>query len=199
MGVRATRVKYLQLLIILSSVACQHGASSSAKPGGAVNASLNPALAEGLEFDVSAVDGFDPTNYSTYSIVGFGAVADQSGRWARPGFDIRAEIRFLVESELRARGWYPVTEKPDVYVVVLVAVDSTQVWEILEHSEGLMQPQMAAGGLLVQIRSGETKEPLWAASALGPVRTEKAQWTDQQARQRLAYGVDRLFAPLGSE
>lgn len=187
---------YLSLIPVLFAVACQHagGASESA-----LTHPAERALMEGLEFDVSAVEGFDPADFTTYAIVGFGAIEDPSGRWARPEFDIRAEIRFLVESALRERGWYPVTRNPDAYVVVLAAVDSTQVWQILEHSGGLMQPQMAAGGLLVQVRSGQTKEPLWAASALGPVRTEETQWTDQQARRRLAYGVEQIFARFGGK
>ena len=150
---------------------------------------------EELEFNTTRTDDFAPSKYSTYKVVGFGAIDDPSGSWAKPDIDIAEELRYQVHRVLHARGWRPVADKPDVVIVVVLAIDATQIWELRSYSPDLDVP-FAAGGLLLQLRSGETGAPLFAAGVSGPIRTDQAQWSDEKARQRMAYAVETALARM---
>src|SRR6187551_2762210 len=72
----------------------------------------------------------------TYAWVGaIGVVNDAVGLWAPKGLDIGAELKFLIDKELRARG-YEESTNPDFLVALGVLNDVNQIAEIKPKNVG---------------------------------------------------------------
>ncbi len=65
----------------------------------------------------------DLSKYKTYIWGGSAElVLDKEGRWIDPKMDVNAEIRFLVDQEMRKRGFTRVKENADIRVAAAVGV-----------------------------------------------------------------------------
>ena len=78
----------------------------------------------GIQFTSGHVLGVDFSKYKTYAWAAIlGEINDPEGRWTKPDLNIAKEIMFLIDRELRKRGWTEVTENPDALLAYGVLVD----------------------------------------------------------------------------
>jgi hypothetical protein len=64
------------------------------------------------------------SGYKSYDwFAGAGIVNDPEGKWEPPGFDADAQIRFLINRELRKRGVTETADKPDFLVAYVLGID----------------------------------------------------------------------------
>lgn len=132
--------------------------------------------------------------YKSYGWLGAGAVLnDPQGQWKPPSFDAAAEVRFLVDRELRARGLSE-SANPDMMVAFAAGVDmaalklksdpKTKI-EALENV-----PQGALVLALVDSASGFV---IWVGTATADVQTAADEKT---AKARLDYAVTHLVTQI---
>jgi len=76
-----------------------------------------------IKVDAEANPDADFSEYKTFAWGGSAElVVDEEGRWVAPKMDLNAEIRYLVNSELRKRGFTEVNENPDMIVAAAIGV-----------------------------------------------------------------------------
>ena len=87
------------------------------------------ATTSGVDFkDIKIQFGSDPkakfSGYKTYAWLGAAEIInDPNGQWEPDDFDADAEIKFLIDRELRARKMTEVSEKPDMVVAFTLGIN----------------------------------------------------------------------------
>src|SRR5688572_31109027 len=61
---------------------------------------------------------------------GLGALIDDTNLWAQPKFDMAQEAKFVIDRELRKKGFSESSSDPDVFVAFLLVADVNQVKKI---------------------------------------------------------------------
>ena len=83
------------------------------------------ACATGFKATYDSDPSHDFSGYQTYAwLVSAEIVNDAHGNWEPPGFDADAELRFLINRELRNKGLQEVTTRPDLFIAF--AAERTQ-------------------------------------------------------------------------
>lgn len=138
----------------------------------------------------------DPTvnlaGYQTYAwLVSAEIVNDAHGNWEPPGFDADAELRFLINRELRNKGLQEVTTRPDLFIAFAAGINM-DVFEISSKPESEMYTIKNApkGALVVVMIDPATRNPVWAGSAVGDVKPARKS---DEVSKRLAYAVKTMF------
>jgi hypothetical protein len=138
-------------------------------------------------------------NFNGYkSFAWFGSAAvlhDRTGEWVPKDVDTQAEVQFLVDKELRARGLTAVQQDPDLYVALAIVGDVREVQEIKSERGDAVSTfdPVGQGALLVELIDGETGKTVWLGGAEGELRHSR---TLEESKERLAYAVDKIFAQL---
>lgn len=124
-----------------------------------------------------------------------GVLNDPSGRWAPPDLDMGAELKFLIDRELRDRGFTIAANNPDVLIGFAVAVDM-EALEALEnrHSNLRELRNVPQGGLFIHMINATTGQAIWAGAASGEVLENP---TPEEAQKRLEAVIKKVFAELG--
>jgi hypothetical protein len=133
--------------------------------------------------------------YKTYSWFGSAAVVnDPEGRWNPPEFDAGAEIGFLIDRELRARGMIESQSDPDLLVMYGVGIDMENVeFKIDPDSELEELANVPRGALVVIMIDPQTSLAVWG----GVATAEMKQSPDSDiVRQRLDYAISSMFKQL---
>jgi len=138
----------------------------------------------------------DLAAYRTYAWVGSRTdVHDPKGRWTRPPFDLDAEARHLIDSELRARGLSFAAKQPDALVFFLLIADTDKQAAAMRRRYG---PQadisgLAEAALVVGLVDAKTNKPVWIGAARAPAYPGRsnAQWS----KARLSVAITALFRP----
>ena len=138
----------------------------------------------------------DPTvnlaGYKTYAwLVSAEIVNDDHGNWEPPGFDADAELRFLINRELRGKGMHEVTTRPDLFIAFAAGINM-DVFEInmKPGNEMYSLTNTPKGALVVVMIDPATRNPVWAGSAVGDVKVGRPSG---EVSQRLAYAVKTMF------
>jgi len=138
------------------------------------------------------------TNFDGYKTYGWSKtvmiVNDPYGQWEPPAFDADAEIRNLIEQQLRSRGMKEDPLLPDLIVgfsagvnidAYKIKVDPNTKMDILE--------QVPKGGLVVVFMDGETGMVNWVGMATAEVQKQPSTET---VKKRLDYAVTEMFKKL---
>jgi len=150
------------------------------------------SLTKDIRVETETAPGVDLSAYQTYGwLLSAEVVNDPQGNWEPPGFDADAELRILINRELRTRGLREVTARPDLLVAFAAGIN-------MEVFELNMQPgkemytltNTPRGALVVVMIDPATRSPVWAGSAAGDV---KAGRPAEEIRQRLAYAVKTML------
>ncbi|MHC4990211.1 MAG: DUF4136 domain-containing protein [Planctomycetota bacterium] len=130
--------------------------------------------------------------YDTYAwVAAAAAVLEGERQWNPPDLDIGAEITFLVDRELRAKGMTQVTQSPEVLVLYGVGVDMTAMQEVDTTTEGGQEfENIPQGGVLVILVDAATAQPIWAGSARANISEEPSA---ELAKKRLDHAVTQMF------
>jgi hypothetical protein len=138
------------------------------------------------------------TSYKSYAwLATAGIMHDPEGKWEPPGYDVDAEIKFLIDSALRKRGWTENTINPDVYVAYVVGVDMAAL-KLKENQKTMISTleNVPAGALLVVLIDARSGEAVWA----GQATAEMQEGLDMDTRKkRLDYAVTKMLKQVPSE
>ena len=149
-------------------------------------------LTQDIEVDAEADPKANLAGYKTYAWLGSAAILhDPRGKWEPPAFDADAEVKFLIDRELRNRGIKEVGVNPDLIVGFAAGIDM-EALELVENKESKLQvlENVPKGALIVVLIDGATGIPVWAGAAQGNVQQEISS---DDVRKRLDYAVTQMF------
>ncbi len=135
------------------------------------------------------------SGYKTYAWLGSaGILKDPEGKWKQPGYDVDAEIRFLIDRELRSRGFTETAKKPDMMVAYALGVnmDALKVKENPETKEKILE-NVPKGALLIILADPDTEFVMWLGHASGEVHKDIET---EVSKARLDYAVTKMLAKL---
>lgn len=137
----------------------------------------------------------DYQGYKTYSWLGAAAIVnDPEGRWEPPAFDADAEIAFLINRELHARGMVESQVDPDMLVFYGAGIDMQSVDIKLDPETNLEQMvNVPRGALTVILIDGESELAIWGGQAIAEIKQDP---NPEITRKRLAYAIEKMFARL---
>jgi len=137
----------------------------------------------------------DFKGYSTYTWLGSAAIVyDPEGKWEPPQFDADAEIKFLIDRELRKRGMTEDSLNPDMIVAFAAGIDM----EIMEididpKSDLVVLENVPMGALTVILVDANTGLAIWGGVATAEIQQSPDQDT---IKKRLDFAVIGMFKQL---
>ncbi|MEO1130727.1 MAG: DUF4136 domain-containing protein [Planctomycetota bacterium] len=144
-----------------------------------------------IEIDSATNPRVDLSGYSTYSWGGSASIlADRDDDWTPRDLDVEAEIRFLIDRELRSRGWTEVASSPDAIVVYAVGVDMNALELKVDRDNRETFQEVPKGGVLVAMADPNTRQVMWAGGAVADVQEEPSV---KQTKRRLDYAITNIF------
>lgn len=155
-------------------------------------------LTQDIEVDAEADPKANLAGYKTYAWLGSAAILnDPRGKWEPPQFDADAEIKFLIDRELRKRGIKEVAVRPDLIVGFAAGIDM-EALELVENKETKLQmlQNVPTGSLVIVLIDGVTGNPVWASAAVADVQQEISS---DDVRKRLDYAVSQMFKLMKRE
>lgn len=155
-------------------------------------------LTQDIEVDAEADPKANLAGYKTYAWLGSAAILyDPRGKWEPPQFDADAEIKFLIDRELRKRGIKEVAVNPDMIVGFAAGIDM-EALELVEDKETKLQmlENVPTGSLVIVLIDGTTGNPVWAGAAVANVQQEISS---EDVRKRLDYAVTQMFKLMKRE
>jgi hypothetical protein len=145
-----------------------------------------------IQFDAEADPKANFSGYKTYAWLGSAAILnDAYGQWEPPAFDADAEVKHLINRELRKRGMSEKSMNADVIVAFAAGID-------LDALELKMDPKgnvgtlanVPRGGLVIVLVDAQTGFVIWMGVANANVQKQPDAKT---AKARLDYAVTRLL------
>jgi hypothetical protein len=135
------------------------------------------------------------SGYSSYSWLGSAAILyDPKGKWEPPQVDADAEIRFLIDRELRARGMTESSANPDLIVAYAAGIDmETLKIEVDPESSLQTLTNLPMGALVIALIDAKTRVAIWAGVATAEIQENPDQ---EVVKKRLDYAVSSMFKRL---
>ena len=149
--------------------------------------------------DINIAAEADPkanfSGYKTYAWLGSAEILhDEFGQWEPTPFDADAEIKYLLDRELRGRGMMENSSDPDLFVAFIAGVDmdaldlKTNPDTKIETLENVPQ-----GGMAVILIDADSGFVIWVGVATGDVQQNANADT---AKARLDYIVKHMIKKL---
>lgn len=148
-----------------------------------------------IEINAEVSPDYTPSEYKTYAWLATAEIInDPEGAWEQRQFDADAEIKSLIDREMRARGISEVAAFPNVFIAFAAGVDMESL-ELREDPAKKIDVLENApkGALVVMLIDGATGNPVWAAAAVGSVDSKR---TVEESKARLDYVVRQMFRKL---
>lgn len=148
-----------------------------------------------IKFDTEADPKVNFAGYETYAWLGAAAILnDPYGQWEPPTFDADAEIKFLIDRELRKRGMSENSADPDMFVVFAAGIDM-ETLELKADPQTKMEKwsNVPQGALLIAMVDGESTFVIWAGVATAEIQQSP---DTQTVKARLDYAVTGLLKEL---
>jgi len=132
--------------------------------------------------------------YETYGwLVNAAILNDTYGQWKPPAFDADAEVKFLIDRELRERGMSEDSDDPDVIVAFAAGVNMDAL-RLKDGPNGRMSVQnVPRGGLTILFVGSKTGVILWMGVATGDIQD---RLDTKSAKARLDYAVTKILKQL---
>ena len=153
----------------------------------------------GVTKDIQVKTETDPkadiSGYTSYTWLGSASILyDPEGQWEQPEFDADAEIKFLIDRELREHGMAESSSNPDVIVAFAAGIDMSTM-EIKTDPENELKTleNVPSGALTVILIDAQTRLAIWGGVATGEVQQNPDQ---DVTKQRLDYAVTQMFKQL---
>ena len=157
---------------------------------------LIPGCASSITKDILVEAEADPKinfqDYSSYTWLGSAAIVfDSQGRWEPPEFDADAEIKFLIDRELRARGMSENSVDPDMIVAFAAGIDMDSMEISIDpESQLTVLENVPLGALTVILINADTGLAIWAGIATAEIQENPGQET---IKKRLDFAVTSMF------
>lgn len=149
--------------------------------------------------DINIESQLDPkatfSAYKTYAWLGSAVILnDSSGQWEPPGFDADAEIKYLLDRELRARGMSESTASPDLIVAFAAGIDMDAL-DLKLNPETKMKTleNVPQGGLVVVLVDSHSGFLIWTGVATGEIQQDADA---KMVKARLDYAVTQMLKKL---
>ncbi len=135
------------------------------------------------------------SGYKTYTWLGSASILyDPAGKWEPPGFDADAEIKFLIDRELRARGMSENLTNPGLIVVFAAGIDMAAMREEIDPESNIAALEnVPEGAITVVLIDAATGFAVWAGLATGEIQQDPEA---DVVKQRLDYAVSEMFKLL---
>lgn len=125
---------------------------------------------------------------------GLGVVRDTTGKWSNNDLDIAGELKFLIDQELRGRGYEAAESNPDFLVGFLVAANIDELKKVEERGGKVSHVEGAGNsGLIIEIIDAKTERTIWVGVALGDAKTDRPK---EEVKERMAFAVSELLKKL---
>jgi hypothetical protein len=133
--------------------------------------------------------------YATYTWLGSAAILyDPEGKWEPPQFDSDAEIKFLINRELRARGITESSANPDLIIAYAAGIDMTSMGIKIDPESNLETLRdVPMGALVVALIDGKTGLAIWGGVATAEIQENPGL---DVIKKRLDYAVSSMFKKL---
>lgn len=137
----------------------------------------------------------DLTGYKSYSWLGSAAIVfDETGRWEPPQFDADAEIKYLIDRELRDRGMMENSANADLIVAYAAGINMDSMNIKVDPESGLEQlANTPIGALSVILVDAATGQAVWIGVARADIQENQ---TPEASRKRLDFAVSEMFHGL---
>lgn len=135
------------------------------------------------------------SGYKTYAWLGAAAIInDQYGQWEPPAFDADAEIKYLIDRELRKRGMSQNSADPDLKVAFAAGINMDALELKVDPEAKIMTLEnVPRGGLVIALVDSESGFVIW----LGVATADVLEHPDAKTvKARLDYVVTQLFLKL---
>jgi len=145
-----------------------------------------------IKVDAETNPRVDLKSYKTYAWIGSAEIInDPRGQWEPPQLDADAEIRWLIDRELRSRGMTEVNRNPDLLVGFAAGINM-EALELVKDPETKTDTlkNVPKGALVVVLADAKTRVPVWFGTATGDIQEKP---TVETARKRLDYAVTKMF------
>ncbi len=148
-----------------------------------------------IKVDAETRSGADLTGYKTYAWIGSAQIVnDPRGQWEPPPLDADAEIRWLIDRELRKRDLTEVNRAPDLLVGFAAGINMEALELVKDSKAGDDSVQkVPKGALVVVLADAATRIPVWVGTATGDLQENP---TVETARKRLDYAVTQMFKKM---
>jgi hypothetical protein len=135
------------------------------------------------------------SGYRTYAWLGAAAILnDPYGQWEPPEFDADAEIKYLIDRELRKRGMMQNYTSPDLLVAFAAGIDMEALKLKVDPKTKMDVPEkVPTGGLVVLFVDTQSGFVNWVALATAQVQESPDTKT---VKARLGYAVTQMFKKL---
>jgi hypothetical protein len=160
---------------------------------------LLSGCASSVTKDIEVATDADPkanfAGYKSYAWLGSAAIVfDDYGQWEPPKFDADAEIRFLIDRELREHGMVENASAPDMIVAYAAGIDMDSMeFKTVPESEIDVLRNVPRGALSVILIDAETGLAIWAGVATAEIQESPDVET---TRLRLEHAVSTMFDEL---
>ncbi len=135
------------------------------------------------------------SGYKTYAWLGGAAIVnDPYGKWEPPQFDADAEIKFLIDRELRKRGMSENTASPDLVIAFAAGIDMDALGLKVDSETKMdMLDNVPQGGLVVLLMDSQSGFVIWIGVATAEVQESPDTRT---VKARLDHAVTQIFKKL---
>jgi uncharacterized protein YceK len=130
--------------------------------------------------------------YKTYTWLGSAAIVnDPYGQWEPPAFDADAEIKYLIDRELRKRGMLQSSTDPDVIVAFAAGIDMDAL-ELQIDPQSKMEnlTNVPRGGLIIAFVDSQSGFVIWLGVATADIQEQPDTKT---VKARLEFAVTQLL------
>ena len=148
-----------------------------------------------INIDVQADSKANLSGYKSYTWLGSAAIInDPSGQWEPPGFDADAEIVYLLDRELRARGKSESSTAPDMIVAFAAGIDMAALDLKMDPETKIDKLEnVPQGGLVVILVDSSTGFVVWVGIATAEIQDNIDAAT---VKARLDYAVTQMMRQL---
>lgn len=135
------------------------------------------------------------SGYKSYAWLGAAAIInDPYGQWEPPNFDADAEIKYLIDRELRKRGMLQNSADPDLIVAFAAGINMAALELKVDPKTKINNLENAPrGGLLIALVDSESGFAIWIGVATADIQKQPDART---VKARLDYAVTQLFRKL---
>ena len=132
------------------------------------------------------------SGYKTYAWLGSAAILnDAYGQWEPPAFDADAEVKYLIDRELRKRGMMQNSADPDVIIAFAAGIDMDAL-ELQMDPQSKMEnlANVPRGGLVIAMVDSDSEFVIWLGVATADIQEQPDAKT---VKARLEYAVTQLL------
>lgn len=145
-----------------------------------------------IQVDAQANPKANLSGYKTYAWAGSAAIVnDEYGQWEPPAFDADAEIKYLIDRELRKRGMSENSADPDMIVAFAAGIDMDALGLRVDPETKMdMLTNVPQGALVIAFADSQSGFVIWLGAAIAEIQESP---DTQTVKARLDYAVTQIF------